>query len=105
MPGPVCADSYDSNVMLCMGHLNCICQDAKNNTYNCVRTITDETNIEYCEFQDDVGFLEFYDVAEDPYQLHNTAYTDPDSSAFEGYSSQIQALKSCQGTTCNTVNS
>lgn len=103
LPGPHCADTEDPNVSMCNGLLNCICEDASNNTYNCVRIITDTTNLEYCEFLDDVGFLEFYDLNDDPYQLHNTAYTTANSSAFDGYSAQIKVLKACQGASCNTL--
>ena len=99
--GPPCP-GYDGNVSLCFGNLNCICQDARNNTYNCLRSINPaaDTNIEYCEFQDDVGFIEFYDLNQDPYQLHNTAKSQSGRD-FEKYKSIIKRLKACRGSGCH----
>lgn len=31
---------------------DCVCEDAFNNTYACVRTIAPSANLQYCEFDD-----------------------------------------------------
>jgi len=31
---------------------DCVCEDAYNNTYTCVRTISGSENLMYCEFAD-----------------------------------------------------
>ena len=33
---------------------DCVCEDSKNNTYTCVRTMSSEQNLVYCQFDDDV---------------------------------------------------
>ena len=57
--------------------LNCFeewgskCEDAKNNTYQCIRYIDDKENKVLCRFQDEENFVEYYDLSKDPYQLYN----------------------------------
>ena len=31
---------------------DCVCEDAYNNTYACVRTVSERWNLQYCEFDD-----------------------------------------------------
>lgn len=31
---------------------DCVCEDAYNNTYACVRTVATSVNLQYCEFED-----------------------------------------------------
>ena len=59
---------------------DCICEDASNNTYGCVRTLqTDGKNLMYCEFSDSETFVEVYDLEKDPHQLTNIIHTvDPE---------------------------
>lgn len=64
----------DENVKLCSTDLNCNCFDARNNTFTCVRKLFPGKNTLNCKFQDDEGFVEFYDLNEDPYQLNNLAF-------------------------------
>ena len=37
------------------------CEDTKNNTYRCMRSIDNTENKVVCRFQDDENFLEYYD--------------------------------------------
>ena len=93
-PGP--------DVMICYPTLNCICSGAHNNTWACYRNIDEENeiNMEYCMFDDDVGFEEYYDLTTDPYQLHNTAYTTGPTSDFPTYQGLIDQLMACSGADC-----
>ena len=51
----------------------CKCQDSRNNTYNCLRSLTPREDSLFCQFSDDTNSEEFYDLRTDPYQLHNLA--------------------------------
>jgi N-acetylglucosamine-6-sulfatase len=49
----------------------CTCQDTANNTYNCVRILNSTQNWQYCEYELENNFVEFYDIGSDPWQLVN----------------------------------
>ena len=75
---------------LCLNDYGCKCQDAANNTFVCLRTLSaphatsmNEAEEEgedslYCQFYDDEHFVEFYDLRLDPYQMKNRAYRSDD---------------------------
>ncbi|XP_041971609.1 N-acetylglucosamine-6-sulfatase-like [Aricia agestis] len=67
-----CPWEYDSrHLAQCYPEYECKCQDATNNTYGCLRHISDRINIKYCGFADDENFLEMYDLSSDPYEMRN----------------------------------
>ncbi|GKY90756.1 hypothetical protein MPSEU_000048500 [Mayamaea pseudoterrestris] len=74
--------------------------DALNNTYHCVRTIrNDATNSMYCEFDDDENFVEYYDLATDPWQLDNRA-NELRGAPKRILRQRLTRLKNCQGGRC-----
>ena len=75
--------------------------DAKNNTYNCVRSMS--PNFMYCQFMDDEHFVEYYDLEKDPWQLHNTVKSLPlyQESVMRG---RLWELQNCHGDGCRRVN-
>ncbi len=80
----------------CVLAYDCKCQDSRNNTYACVRSISDSEDTTFCQFEDDVGFREMYNLSEDTHQLYNidSALT-PESRHF--YTEKLDKLKSCSG--------
>uniref|UniRef100_A0A1B0CQ32 Uncharacterized protein n=2 Tax=Lutzomyia longipalpis TaxID=7200 RepID=A0A1B0CQ32_LUTLO len=94
---------------MCTEDAACHCQDARNNTYACVRELEwksgeDLRTFLYCEFRDNEHFVEAYDLLSDPYQMNNVAYEMlPSSRAI--YSLVLKNLTNCIGSTCRMYNS
>ncbi|XP_013167378.1 PREDICTED: N-acetylglucosamine-6-sulfatase-like [Papilio xuthus] len=57
----------------CYPEYACKCQDARNNTFGCLRHIAKRINMKYCLFADNQSFTEMYDLFTDPYELTNIA--------------------------------
>ena len=57
----------------CSYDWGCKCQDSRNNTYTCLRSVTQTEDSLFCQFSDDKNTEELYDLHTDPYQLHNLA--------------------------------
>ncbi|XP_068132850.1 N-acetylglucosamine-6-sulfatase [Hyperolius riggenbachi] len=80
---------------------DCVCEDAYNNTYACVRTVAAGQNLQYCEFDDAEVFVEVYNLTGDPNQLTNIAKSI-DKDILEKMNHRLMILQSCSGQSCRS---
>uniref|UniRef100_A0A8C9X2K5 N-acetylglucosamine-6-sulfatase n=1 Tax=Sander lucioperca TaxID=283035 RepID=A0A8C9X2K5_SANLU len=82
---------------------DCVCEDAFNNTYACVRTLNKDHDLQYCEFADSESFVEVYNLVSDPHQLENV-WKKMDPTFLQAMNQQLIKLQSCQGDSCREIN-
>jgi N-acetylglucosamine-6-sulfatase len=130
-PRPLCLRTAGDNTVMCnnagnyseppyfFGQDFCLCQDALNNTYTCIRVVAGvdaaaeratmldadgakapalrgATDYRYCEFSGADKTVEFFDYTTDPYELVNKAET-MDAALKAALHARLAALGQCQG--------
>nr|CAB3250160.1 N-acetylglucosamine-6-sulfatase [Phallusia mammillata] len=85
---------------------DCVCEDAYNNTYSCVRTmdLDGKVDIMYCEFTDTETFVEVYNHTVDPHQLKNIRNTI-NPQVLVKMNQRLITLGACTGKTCRAPGS
>uniref|UniRef100_A0AAX7SC44 N-acetylglucosamine-6-sulfatase n=1 Tax=Astatotilapia calliptera TaxID=8154 RepID=A0AAX7SC44_ASTCA len=78
---------------------DCVCEDAYNNTYACVRTLDSKMNMQYCEFADSESYVEVYNLTSDPHQLENIV-KKVDPSILQIMNQRLIKLQSCVSDSC-----
>lgn len=81
---------------------DCVCEDAYNNTYACVRTLESKQNLQYCEFADSESFVEVYNLTSDPHQLENIV-KKVDPALLQTMNQRLIKLQSCEGESCHDI--
>ncbi|CAG5115312.1 unnamed protein product [Candidula unifasciata] len=99
---PGCPQYLNQGMANCGKH--CVCEDAWNNTFACIRTQTAQESYKYCALQDNDNFVEVYDLKNDPYELVNIAkIASPD--ILTQLSQELADLSLCAGANCHTTPS
>merc|ERR1711890_22863 len=93
-------DDFD-NLQGCHVDFGCKCQDARNNTYTCLRS-HDQDDTVFCEFQDKDVFMELYSLTQDKFQLTNIARSVREDT-LQYYKETLDLLRNCRGAECNGV--
>ena len=90
-----------ANLAECDARLSCKCQDARNNTYACIRSYGQEDSL-FCKFEDGAGFLEMYSLTQDHFQLANIAGLLQNETR-QHYLGELELLRNCKGRECNNL--
>lgn len=78
------------------------CQDSKNQTYRCVRSLGPAVNELFCSFTMEDGFIEYYpDINADPWHVTNQASLLT-KSELEAKQAELSAFESCKGESCRS---
>lgn len=96
---PICNYNQDNTLSECAPIRDCKCQDSRNNTYNCIREISQVKDRIYCIFKDSENFREMYDMKKDKYQLRNLALT-AEENIKEDFEKRINNLILCNSHIC-----
>ncbi|XP_059479591.1 extracellular sulfatase SULF-1 homolog isoform X2 [Neocloeon triangulifer] len=72
----------------------CVCMNAINNTYSCLRTINATHNFLYCEFT--TGHVTYYNLRIDPFELFNRAH-ELQPRELTSLQARLAQLKDCRG--------
>lgn len=94
-----CQISPRDKVTHCTVDAGCHCQDSVNNTYACLRHMSSDEDILYCEFRDSQKFVEIYNLGDDPYQMKNLIF-DMLPSQQADYALKLGNLGNCLGAQC-----
>ena len=81
---------------------DCVCNDARNNTYTCLRVVHASCDVVFCRFRDREQFVEVYDTRDDPDQLVNLAETLSKRVA-DVLQGALNELEKCGGDACVDV--
>ncbi|XP_075996301.1 glucosamine (N-acetyl)-6-sulfatase (Sanfilippo disease IIID), b [Genypterus blacodes] len=82
---------------------DCVCEDAYNNTYACVRTLDGQQDLQYCEFADSESFVEVYNLTSDCHQLENIV-KKVDPALLQAMNQRLIKLQSCVGDSCRETH-
>lgn len=99
---PECGWNSSDMLYGCSAELSCHCEDSRNNTYACLRYLSTQDDYLFCEFNDKEGFVEMFDLHNDPYQMDNLAF-DMLPSERTMYSFALSKLEICGGDTCRHI--
>ncbi|KAG7167592.1 N-acetylglucosamine-6-sulfatase-like [Homarus americanus] len=83
----------------CNPDFACKCEDSWNNTYSCLRQISDGENRLYCKWDDDEAFEELYDLDKDPWQLNNTVRFVT-KNIHKKLKNLLRNMQRCRGSRC-----
>lgn len=84
----------------CNPNFTCKCEDSTNNTYACLRQISDGENRLYCQWEDAESFEEMYELNTDPWQLNNTVASVINKSVHRKFRNLLRDMQRCRGSRC-----
>ncbi|XP_077541600.1 N-acetylglucosamine-6-sulfatase-like isoform X2 [Haemaphysalis longicornis] len=85
----------------CDPAVQCECEDSWNNTYLCTRQIMNDVNTKLCEFKDNEGFMEAYNLTWDPFEIQNLYFLGVHGlSHGDEERSCLQRLRHCRRESC-----
>ncbi|KAJ8672760.1 hypothetical protein QAD02_004020 [Eretmocerus hayati] len=98
-PQTGCPTDEDLNLSHCHKDFACKCQDAANNTFSCVRRVSEHYNNVFCKFDDTEKFVEYYDLLTDESQMKNIGGTMGRNHRNK-FRRRLDKLETCKGINC-----